>query len=315
MRKSIIPVLIMSMALNGLFGEPVPIKMKDAIVNMPGGIVEIQGKFYVLDRKLKKIFVFNREEFLFSFSQAGQGPGDIDDPVSLSTDGQKIFTLERWTGVVSMFSPNGDLLGTFKLKDSQKRLYLLGDFKVYDNKIAAVLNRGIEYLRVYDLQGNLLKRVSKDKEDLVQLSHLFEITLEENHKTAYIFSRFSGEIRVLSLETFQIIDSYAVRLEKVDKTVAFLKAGDMKTKSDPSVVNVEEFENFFSLLKDGSKLTAISRIKENKEPGFPCFTFISGTPQPKTQIDFALKDGLSYIQQVGQNILLIDEEGSIFIKH
>lgn len=56
-----------------IFGETITIDMKDAVLGRGfPELVEIAGKFYVLDKTQRKVFVFNDKKFLFCFGQAGQ---------------------------------------------------------------------------------------------------------------------------------------------------------------------------------------------------------------------------------------------------
>lgn len=297
-------------------GKIITVDMKDIALGrgFPRA-AEIEENFYVLDKQQRKVFVFDEKKYLFSFAQAGQGPGDLENPEAIASDGEKIYIMDVYSGKISIFSKEGRFLNTFKLKeDSYKILSLLCDIGIYHNKIVVVLTRGKDFVRFYDLDGNLLNTVSKKKENFKRLGHSYDLDIDEKKNKAYILSRFSGETLIVCLDKQKVLNKLEIRGPVIDKLLKPIIKQDKLYKAREDLIDLSEYVGFFPLIRDNDKLTIIcSSDKARKNDKYLSYTFTGSISPTASYIDFGVKD-IWYIKKFCRYYLLIDKEGDIFLK-
>ncbi len=292
------------------------LKMKSAVISQLHNAVELSGKYYVLDRRQKKIFVFNNKKFLFSFAQAGQGPGDLENPITISEDGLYLYSIDLYTGRVSVFKKNGKFHHSFKLKEhpSSRVLALLGDIGIYNNKLIVITKRGEDFFRVYDMKGNLDKIVSKEKEDFKELGHYYNLNIDSQNKKAYVFSRFDGETIVVSLITFKVIDQFKMSTPRLDDLNKPWLDKDKNYKAPKGSLSIVERICLSPLLREKEGLKAICYARKDKESKFfPCITLTPSSPAVISSIELPSSD-VRYIKKFSSFYMMIDKEGNIFLK-
>lgn len=315
MFKSNTLFLIIIFLFINLSGKTISLEMGNIIVGPLVDMTVLDSNYYILDKKYRRIHVFDNKKHLFSFTQAGQGPGDIESPVAISNDGNNIYCMEKWRGKISVFSKKGEFLKTFKLQESsQKILYLLGDLKIFDGKIYIILNRGKEFIRIYDMAGKLLKIISKKKENLTKSSHLYELYMDKTGNMAYVFSRFTGKVLKISLLSSRIIEEFKGKFPKIESVINPIIESEKNGKVTPGNISVTEIEAFFPLSMHKDKLTIISRVQEKKGDGYPAFQFEQGKKPEKYYYKPKMKNDPGYIKIFAEKTFLIDREGNIYIR-
>lgn len=295
-------------------GKIQKIKMGENIILSPKKMVELNGTYHVLDAKQRKIFVFDGKKFLFKYGRPGQGPGDMQSPISIAKNGGKVYCLEKLTGKVSIFSKNGKYIDCFHIEGTNEEKWLLGDFVIYNKQLVVCFNRGKTFIKFFNFNGKAISKIEKPKEVLFSFSHLYYLIIDRQEKILYVFSQYSGETILISLDSKKIIDTYRVRSSVIDKELIKLSKFDKNQmkKNFGARRSVSAFELFFQLIKKNKKIYIISRLHKRGSKVYPIYTFNSGTPSPPREINFGINEPVKFISQFGDNILIIDREGNIY---
>lgn len=315
--KKFVILMVLLFSVYPIFADkPVAVDMKDTVLSRGyPNVVEVRDKYYVLDSSQRKIFVFNRKKYLFSFAQAGQGPGDLENPVAMATDGKDIYVMDSHTGKISIFSNKGKFLRTFKLKESSNEaLVLLCGLGVYGDKLVVTLSRGKDFLRIYDREGKRLHIITKQDDHFKELGHDFDVDIDGARHRAYIMSRFTGETYVVALDTRKILYKLEIDEPQVRELTQSIIQKDRQSKFQGDFISVSIPVGFFPLVRDGHKLTVIcSSNKVKKDGGFLCHTFTRGITPERSYVQLGLEDVLC-IKRCADRYLLFDREGQIYIK-
>jgi len=127
-----------------LSAGPVPTLERDLAIGGAGAVgenmfsevssldIDRQGSIYVLSDDDSAVFVFDREgRFIRRFGRKGQGPAELDLPLSVSISGNEIM-IPQASRRISFFSTEGEFLRSSSTKefwilvaamDSRKRIY------------------------------------------------------------------------------------------------------------------------------------------------------------------------------------------------
>jgi len=92
---------------------------EEFIIQRLGGVCEdLQGKFYVLDRRAFKVYKFSPEgKKLLQFGRKGEGPGDMTRPYHISVSQKGSIVVTEDTNIVSYFDTNGRFLKRYNLAE------------------------------------------------------------------------------------------------------------------------------------------------------------------------------------------------------
>ena len=133
-------------------------------VAFPAGInVSRDDKVYICDDTNNKVHVFNKNlEKLFSFGESGSAPGNLQSPsdVGFDSDGSVCVADTKRERIVK-FSPGGEFISEFKLKDQGSELELgvcvgpSGHFFVSDlwNHCVVVFDRNGQFVASFGKKG------------------------------------------------------------------------------------------------------------------------------------------------------------------
>ncbi|MFX0141199.1 MAG: 6-bladed beta-propeller, partial [Candidatus Hodarchaeota archaeon] len=71
-------------------------------------LLEHDNKFYLVDNQSHKIWVTDQKgQLLRTIGRKGQGPGDLNGPVSIALKGDTLLVLEKENSRISLFNNSG----------------------------------------------------------------------------------------------------------------------------------------------------------------------------------------------------------------
>jgi hypothetical protein len=128
---------------------------KEIIGNVRKCQIDKDGYIWVLDSKMCKIKKYDRKgKLILSFGGKGEGPGEFFQPSSFTLDNGRIYVVDPFRRLVSVFSKNGKYENSFKIRDGR-------EIKKLENRdeiiIAAPLLEESACLHIYIKNGNLEK--------------------------------------------------------------------------------------------------------------------------------------------------------------
>ncbi len=97
-------------------------KEKEIKLNFPDGeiigkifdLLEHDNKFYLVDNQSHKIWVTDQKgQLLRTIGRKGQGPGDLNGPVSIALKGDTLLVLEKENSRISLFNNSGTFISQF----------------------------------------------------------------------------------------------------------------------------------------------------------------------------------------------------------
>ncbi|HEX9698948.1 MAG TPA: 6-bladed beta-propeller [Acidobacteriota bacterium] len=82
----------------------------------PGGVYATGDRIYVIDTQVPTVRVFDFDGLhLFSFGQAGQGPGEFNDPYSIGGADGRIFVGDYGSRRINAYSNDGEFLADYPM--------------------------------------------------------------------------------------------------------------------------------------------------------------------------------------------------------
>jgi hypothetical protein len=220
--------------------------------------VDDQENIYILDTKPLQVKVFDREgEFLWSFGQAGQGPGDLTVTGSMQFTPQKeMMLIDDMKGEIKFFSTEGRFLRSLKCPSLQWVSYtaMMPSGRIYSVKL---------YPGSHEEQ--LISLIPPYEEPTVVASHpsprqiqlpviwIRYAAMPDNHLIWGITSEYE----------FSIIDDNGKTVRKIRK------------KHTPLPLSEEYKAEISQLAPPGaSKESYAKDVAERLSPHFPAFDFI-----------------------------------------
>ncbi len=156
------------------------------------------GKAFILDRRQKKIFVFNDQmEFAYSIGNPGQGPGDLSQPEDLAVGEESIYVLDEIAKRIDTFSLSGTFIARTSLAIPPDIFYSHPSAILTDGlgKVYVAYSLSDHILDVYGTNGSYLG-THLEREDPVIL---YKKNIGNSstlgwtpHKTVMHFNTFSG---------------------------------------------------------------------------------------------------------------------------
>jgi WD40 repeat protein len=191
-----------------------------------------KNKLFELDKVLFKIMVFDEKfDFLFSFSRAGQGPGEIYDPGGLFISGNKVYIFNS-PDRFEVYDVNGKLLNSIVLKQEKDNLARLDadSFFVYDNKLYLHYFLGNAKIKVFDIKGNFIKNLVLRKNENTEikpggayLAEYGELFVEPLLNYIILSSALDGSTEVYDLKNGKFLFKFRVDDEDAGMFIERLK--------------------------------------------------------------------------------------------
>jgi len=132
-------VIVIFLALF-LLGEAKPLEMADVNLHDAIDMCADQQSTFVLTGS-QYIHVFDRDGYAHTIGRPGQGPGELDHAVAISTHRRRIYVLERFSGKVSIFSTAGAFEDSFPLEIDATDAMWAGDIMVDEQGISVVFDK------------------------------------------------------------------------------------------------------------------------------------------------------------------------------
>lgn len=167
----------------------------------------ISDELFVLDNGNNCIYVFDKGgKFLNKIGRAGQGPGDLLNPVAMNFDKNgNIYIWEDYNNRFSVFSVDGKYLKTIKLKN----LVTIRTFTISENdEIITRLYNTDFYLSIISKDGEIINQIGKIDTYKNKIFDEFRIPISDAYATV-IYIRDTGNSYVVFLEHLPIIKVYS----------------------------------------------------------------------------------------------------------
>jgi len=286
-----------------------------------GHRVDIEGsndRYYILDPRQRRILKFDDEKYLGSIGTTGQGPGEFQHPVALSVHGDKICCIDRFSGGISVFDNEGKVKRYVRLQEQDQNSFAyIGDFEVCDQGFLVAYDKGPFVLTLYDQNGRFKQGLERKDNSYKSISHVYDITIGTDRKSAYVFSRFDSSLLIVSLPDLEILRSLKSFGTFRDDQIGLI-IHDTSANSETSI-HFNTFLFFSPLLIEGSKFICItSRSGETKAY---TATSVDTSLDPESLQTFPITDAfrdvphkIIYIKKVGGKILMLNELGDLYIK-
>jgi len=239
-----------------VFPQIRPVNMGSCALSSRFSIEGSSGKYYILDIMQRKIFVFDDKGYSGSIGRAGQGPGEFQYPTALSVYKDRVCCIDRFSGSISVFGCDGTIKRYFKLpEENQKQFPYIADFEACDQGYLVAYDKGPLELALYDQDGKFVKGLQRRDYSYKSIAHMYDITIREDSKAAYIFSRFDSSLFIVSLPDLKVVGSLKSFGTYRDSQIKSI-INDEDTNSETSK-HFNTFIVFSPLLVQGSEFIAI----------------------------------------------------------
>jgi hypothetical protein len=220
--------------------------------------IDEQENIYILDTKPMRIKVFDREgEFLRSFGQRGQGPGDLTVLGSMQfTQQNEMMCVDGMKGEIKFFSPEGQFLRSLKCQTLQWTSHstLMPSDRIYSIKF----NLGADEEQLISLpfpyeESTVVASRPALRHSSLPVVWIRYAAMPENHLIWGITSEYE----------FHIIDGSSKTVRKIRK------------KHTPIPLSEEYKAEISQLAPPGaSKENYAKNVAKRLSPHFPAFDFI-----------------------------------------
>lgn len=238
-------------------------------------VIPYNGKIFELDRAYYKIMVFNGDfKFLYSIGKAGQGPGELYDPIDFKIYQGNIFIMNSCKRI-EVYSVNGNFIKTIKLKfEKNKTLNSMGcnSFNIYDNKIYVYYFLGKDKVILFDKNGNHIKTLIKREGENSEISpgknylvNFRKIFIEPSLKYLILSSYLDGSVEVYDLKTGRLLLKFKDFDKFIINELKRLKKYSRKRKRKAGVIASSVLAFFYTAYNPFEKsVWNIRRKRENE---------------------------------------------------
>lgn len=161
----------------------------------PMAVTVVNERIYVSDTNNKRVQIFDYEgNPIKTFGERGSKPGQFEFPYGLAGDSKgNIFVADLYNGTVSKYDKDGKFLGLFAEKQPSEKIFegpagvAIQDDKVYVTDVKQ------HVLKIFDLNGKLIKTVGKPGQAEGQLNAPNAVTVD---KDGNIYVTDTGNQRV-----------------------------------------------------------------------------------------------------------------------
>ncbi len=317
---TLIPKLILNYMFFALslsaFSIPITKVYNQNIIASVSKIVFNDGKYYLLDSRQRKVFVFTTEKVIKVFGKAGQGPGEFEYPASISCDNNFVYILEKHSRKIHVFNKNGKFIKQIKLKINSRQAILVNDFIVIDNSIYVVFDRGNPAVCKFNLNGEMEGQLNKEEENLSTFVHSYCIKYVKATQLFVVFSTFSAEGFAFN-KKLQIRRIFGIGLKAITNNIRPIlrkEKESLKEKSN-NFIEMNVLKNYFPILVINNSIIVMANRK-TKEHNFKYVKYdlaaMGGGLSREKTINFNIKDKIIYITLINNKIIAVDEMGNIF---
>jgi hypothetical protein len=243
--------------------------------------IDKNDDLYVADSKLHKIFKFNKNQnFLFSFGQTGQGPGEFTGHLRIKAGNDKnLYVTDFGNMRFSIFSSNGDFIQHFPLPrgiydyavaNSSKNIFLLSEsglhlidcFNSSFNYLQSLLDEKYHhYFPVESPSKRMLPRTltkppsaSEVIKILSKDDHLFVIV--NNSQIVVSFNQHNDLVNLFRIDHPKFIKDYKNRLQSAKREDAWINCfGSVFFDNNENIC--------FCYYNDSSSIPEIYRYQRN----------------------------------------------------
>jgi len=253
------------------------------------------GKIFILDRRQKKVFVFNeRMSFLYAIGKPGQGPGDLENPADMTVGNDQVVILESIARRINVFTLKGEFV---------KRVSLVLPEKIFYSYPASILaTRNGEYLIAYSLSADLLDaydgegrfvRTFLERQDpiIVYRKNIGNASVVgwTPQESVLLFNAFDGEFKEIRLDA-SLGRQFIAWDAKIAKAVQELRRTiDNETHQSSVQTDVMTFLTFSNFCVDAEGRIYVCRIKTDEKHGQKMWIFEPHGETSTTKL--ALPDG------------------------
>lgn len=298
------------------FPQSHAVNMGDCSLAYRIDIAGAHNRYYILDKTQRRIFVFNNKKYLHSMGRPGQGPGEFQYPAALSVYKDGIYCIDKFSGYISEFDKYGKVRSYFKLQEEDNKIIgYIADFEVCDQGFLVAYDKGPFILKLYDQEGRFRKCLERKDNSYKSIAHVYDITIDENMKSAYVFSRFDSSLLIVSLPNLKILGSlksFGTNREDQIKVVITSKSANSETST-----HFNTYFMFFPLVTEDSKFIAIPNERGESKRFTATSVDISLKPESLKTFEIAndVPHRVTYIKKVGGKVLLVNDFGDLFIRN
>jgi len=132
-------------------------------LQLPSDVAVHKNKIYVVDGGHHRIVVYNLQgEFLFSFGNKGDKPGQFNYPVGIdAANDNRVYVADSGNKRIQIFSDKGDFLSSFPIKNEGERGRPI-DVIRHSQTGNLIVSSSNHHLLTYSVKGKLLKKWGKN---------------------------------------------------------------------------------------------------------------------------------------------------------
>lgn len=311
------PLLFILAWSDGLISSP---DMHGTYLELPVKVLKVAGRYYILDQRAKTIRVFDRKAFLFSMGSAGEGPGEFQNPVSMTHAAGRLYTIDAFSGKINSFPLDGSPPDAFTLPGPDLDRAFIGDLFVQGDRVYVAYNKGPTLLRIYALDegkvGTYIGEIAKGAERYPrESSNLYRIHQVDATRLD-VFSMLDGGMYTVSLPEGRVVAEIPASMPHLRPILDDLRKekeqeGDLR---DPSQISVINLPLYFPLQRHGDAWMLVARRPTQKGG----HTYHTATWRDGSyHLDFlnlpaTIEDRVGYLETFDTETLVLPADGNLY---
>lgn len=163
----------------------------------PMGVTVANDRIYISDTNKKRVQIFDYEgNSVKTFGTWGANPGQFQFPYGIAGDSKgNIYVADLYNGSVSKFDKEGKFLGLFAEKNSTEKVFEAPAGVTIKNDLVYVTDVRQHTLKIFNLQGNLVKQIGSKGVQPGQLNAPNGVAVD-NNGTMYVTDTGNQRIQV-----------------------------------------------------------------------------------------------------------------------